>query len=96
MFQRTAQYSVPARNQPLSEEFRRYVRGHHEEIREVCRSTPNGHPFRIAERKVSDVSPAEREAIYEAAWETGGLQFRAMHKDLVGSGLALARARNDA
>ena len=90
VFQRTAQYSVPARNQPLSDEFRRYVRGHHEEIREVCRSTPNGHPFRIAERKVSDVGPAEREAIYEAAWEKGGLQFRATFRDLV-----LDKAAND-
>ncbi|HZM34516.1 MAG TPA: NAD(P)/FAD-dependent oxidoreductase [Burkholderiales bacterium] len=83
VFQRTAQYSVPARNQPLSDAFRQHIRGHHEEIREVCRSTPNGHPFRIVERSAFDVSPAEREAIYEAAWEKGGLQFRATFRDLV-------------
>jgi len=90
VFQRTAQYSVPARNAPLQEEFLRYVREHHHEIREVVRSTPNGHPFRIARRKVFEVSEAERQAIYEAAWEKGGLQFRGSFHDLV-----LDKAAND-
>jgi cation diffusion facilitator CzcD-associated flavoprotein CzcO len=81
---------VPARNAPLSEAFKQHVRARHDEIREVCRSTPNGHPFRIAERKVSDVGPEARQGIYEAAWEKGGLQFRATFKDLV-----LDKAAND-
>ena len=83
VFQRTANYSVPARNGPLSPEFKRYVRERHDEIREVVQSTPNGHPFRIAERKAFDVTPEERQAIYEAAWEKGGLQFRASFQDLL-------------
>ena len=90
VFQRTAQYSVPARNAPLQEEFLRYVREHHDEIREVMRSTPNGHPFRIDRRKAFEVSEAEREAVYEAAWKKGGLQFRASFHDLV-----LDKAAND-
>jgi cation diffusion facilitator CzcD-associated flavoprotein CzcO len=90
VFQRTANYSVPAHNQPLSAEFKRYFRDHHDEVREIVRSTPNGHPFRIAERKVFDVSPDEREAIYEAAWEKGGLQFRAAFQDLLSN-----KAAND-
>jgi cation diffusion facilitator CzcD-associated flavoprotein CzcO len=83
VFQRTAQYSVPARNAPLEEDFVQYVREHHDEIREVMRSTPNGHPFRISRRKALEVSEAEREAVYEAAWEKGGLQFRASFQDIV-------------
>jgi cation diffusion facilitator CzcD-associated flavoprotein CzcO len=83
VFQRHAQYSVPARNAPLAEEFLRYVREHHDEIREVVRSTPNGHPFRISPRKAFDVSDAERQAIYDAAWEKGGLQFRASFHDML-------------
>jgi cation diffusion facilitator CzcD-associated flavoprotein CzcO len=47
------------------------------------RGTPNGHPFTISERKVFDVTPAERQALYEAAWEKGGLQFRATFQDLL-------------
>jgi cation diffusion facilitator CzcD-associated flavoprotein CzcO len=83
VFQRTANYSVPARNAPLDREFVEHVRTHHDEIRQVVQSTPNGHPFRIATRKVFDVTPEERQAIYEAAWQKGGLQFRASFHDLV-------------
>lgn len=83
VFQRTANYSVPARNGPLSAEFKRYVREHHDEIRKVIRSTPNGHPFRIDELKAFDVTQEERQAIYEKAWEKGGLQFRASFQDIL-------------
>ena len=54
------------------------------------RTTPNGHPFRIAERSAFDVTPEERQAIYEAAWEKGGLQFRATFHDLL-----IDKAAND-
>ena len=90
VFQRTANYSVPARNAPLTKEFMDYVRSHHDEYREIVQSTPNGHPFRISETKVFDLSPEERQKIYEAAWEKGGLQFRASFQDLLAS-----KASND-
>ena len=83
VFQRTPTYSVPARNQPLTPEFRQWVRESAGEISAIARSTPNGHAFRIAERNVADVTPEERQAIYEAAWERGGLQFRATFRDLM-------------
>ncbi|MEK6245368.1 MAG: NAD(P)/FAD-dependent oxidoreductase [Pseudomonadota bacterium] len=83
VFQRTANYSVPARNAPLTTEFKRWVRENFDEIRDIARSTPNGHAFRISTRNVADVTPEERQAVYEAAWETGGLQFRATFRDLV-------------
>jgi cation diffusion facilitator CzcD-associated flavoprotein CzcO len=83
VFQRTPTYSVPANNGPLSDEFKQYFRENHEEIRKIVESTPNGHPFIISERKVFDVTPEERAKIYEAAWEKGGLQFRACFQDLM-------------
>ena len=83
VFQRTANYSMPARNAPLTEEFKQYVKTHFPEIRDVMHSTPNGHPFRISERLALDSTPEERKALYEAAWEKGGLQFRATYQDLV-------------
>jgi cation diffusion facilitator CzcD-associated flavoprotein CzcO len=83
VFQRTANYSMPANNGPLSDEFKRYVREHTAEIREVMHSTTNGHPFRILDRSAFDVTPEEREAIYEEAWRKGGLQFRAAFRDLL-------------
>jgi cation diffusion facilitator CzcD-associated flavoprotein CzcO len=83
VFQRTANYSVPARNAPLTPQFKRWVKENYEEIRATAQSTINGHAFRIEERNVADVTPEERRAIYEAAWERGGLQFRATFRDLL-------------
>jgi cation diffusion facilitator CzcD-associated flavoprotein CzcO len=94
VFQRTANYSVPARNAPLTPEFKRWARGQFEEIRGIAQSTVNGHAFRIEERNVADVTPAERKAIYEAAWAQGGLQFRATFKDLLTDRAANTRLRN--
>ena len=83
VFQRTANYSIPARNAPLSEEFKDHVKKDHNYYREFLKRTPNGHPFEISSRLVSDVSTEEMNQIYEKAWEKGGLQFRATFNDLV-------------
>ena len=83
VFQRTANYSVPARNAPLTPEFQRYIKESPVEIRAVTRETLNGMAFPIEERLAVETPPEEREAIYEAAWERGGLQFRATFKDML-------------
>jgi len=83
VFQRTANYSLPARNAPLTPEFKRYVKESTAKIRETMHTAPNGHPFLIEDRKAFDVSPEERRKIYEAAWEKGGLQFRAAFQDMM-------------
>ena len=83
VFQRTANYSVPAHNAPLTAEFQSWLKDNRDEVTAVMRSTPNGHPFRISERKVFDVSDAEREQIFEEAWGYGGLQFRGAFQDVL-------------
>jgi cation diffusion facilitator CzcD-associated flavoprotein CzcO len=83
VFQRTANYSVPARNAPLTPEFKRYVKENFAEIRQLMSSNPNGHAFLIQDRSAFDVTPEERTALYEEAWRRGGLQFRATFRDLV-------------
>ncbi len=85
VMQRTAQFSVPARNAPLSDEFRQWVRDHQPEVQEIMRTNTNGHAFRMSERNAFDVSDDERMEIYEAAWEKGGLQFRSSFKDMLTS-----------
>ena len=82
VFQRTANYSVPARNGPLSDKFKQYTRENHDEIRQLIQSTPNGHPFRISEASAFSVDDQERLALYEKAWEVGGLRFRATFQDI--------------
>ena len=83
VFQRTANYSIPARNAPLTAQFKRWAKANAAELRGVMHATPNGHPFVICDRSAHDVTPEERQAIYEAAWEKGGLQFRAAFRDLL-------------
>lgn len=83
VFQRTANYSIPARNAPLSQEFKDHVKTNFKYYKEFLKRTPNGHPFEISSRLVSDVNEDEMINIYEKAWEKGGLQFRATFNDLV-------------
>jgi cation diffusion facilitator CzcD-associated flavoprotein CzcO len=83
VFQRTANYSVPARNGPLTPDFRRYVKENTAEIRNVMHASVNGHPWLIEDRSALQTPPAERQALYEKAWEVGGLRFRAMFRDLL-------------
>jgi cation diffusion facilitator CzcD-associated flavoprotein CzcO len=90
VFQRTANYSVPARNEPLTPEFKRWIKEHADEIRSLTHETQNGQSFRIDTRKALETPPEEREKIYEAAWERGGLQFRAVFEDMMSS-----KAAND-
>jgi cation diffusion facilitator CzcD-associated flavoprotein CzcO len=90
VFQRTANYSVPARNVPLTAEFRRHVKENFPEIRRLMHATANGHAFVTEDRSAFDVTAEQRRAIYDAAWEKGGLQFRATFRDLL-----LDKAAND-
>ncbi|TAL53424.1 NAD(P)/FAD-dependent oxidoreductase [Pandoraea sp.] len=83
VLQRTANYSVPARNGPIDQSFRDWVAANREQIRAKARASINGHPFDVPERSALEVSAEEREAAYRAAWERGGLRFRATFKDLL-------------
>jgi cation diffusion facilitator CzcD-associated flavoprotein CzcO len=85
VFQRTANYSIPAHNGPLDDAFKHYCREHPDEIRTILHATPNGHPFYISETSALSLSDQERHAVYEKAWEKGGLRFRASFKDLLSS-----------
>ncbi|ONG53800.1 cyclohexanone monooxygenase [Pseudoroseomonas deserti] len=90
VFQRTANYSIPARNGPVSLEFRREVKANYAAIREQARAAPNGHPFVFGQQSPLDLDEEERRARYEAGWEQGGLRFRSIFRDLL-----VNRAAND-
>ena len=88
VFQRTANYSVPARNAPLTPEFERYVKENHAAIRHATRSTTGWQHFTIEDRSAFDVTPEQRQKLYEVAWKKGGLQFRATFRDLLADKVA--------
>jgi cation diffusion facilitator CzcD-associated flavoprotein CzcO len=82
VFQRTANYSLPAQNAKLTPEFIQDVRQNYDRIRARARSTINGHPFDTFEKSALDVGEAERLERYEAAWKRGGLRFLGVFCDL--------------
>jgi cation diffusion facilitator CzcD-associated flavoprotein CzcO len=74
VFQRTPQYSLPARNRPLTEQKLARYREDWEELRtSMCRR--GGWPFSTTRRRASDVTPQERHALYEELWEQGGIHL---------------------
>jgi cation diffusion facilitator CzcD-associated flavoprotein CzcO len=83
VLQRTANYSVPARNVPLTPAMRKDLQDRDAEFLEIMRTNTNGHPFRISERRAFDVDADERLKLYEQSWERGGLQFRGVFGDMV-------------
>ena len=83
VFQRTANYSVPARNRALNESDQQNHRQRAAEIRQIMRSNTNGHPWTIDERLAVETPAAEREKLYQHAWQVGGLKFRSAFADLL-------------
>jgi cation diffusion facilitator CzcD-associated flavoprotein CzcO len=85
VFQRTANYSVPARNAPFTAEAQAAVKANYRAIREKMRSNINGHPYDIRKESALEVTEQERVRRYEVAWEKGGLEFRGAFSDLLTS-----------
>ncbi len=83
VFQRSPTFSVPARNAPLAPEFKRWAKDNAADIRRAMHATPSGHPFDNSERLALATPPEEREALYEKAWEVGGIVFRTTFGDLM-------------
>ena len=88
IFQRTANYSVPARNAFWDRTYTDWVSKHYNELKALVKSTPNGHPFRISSNLAMELSDAERAEMFERAWEKGGLRFRGVFHDLMTSSQA--------
>jgi cation diffusion facilitator CzcD-associated flavoprotein CzcO len=90
VFQRTPNFSIPARNAPMDPEFQRKIKADYEAVRRLQRESVNGHPFQISLVSALAVPEEERRAVYQAAWERGGLRFRAAFRDLL-----ISREAND-
>jgi cation diffusion facilitator CzcD-associated flavoprotein CzcO len=75
VFQRTPQYSVPARNRPLEPEILSHAREDWNAVREVMSRNPAGGPFEAPTRSALDDTPEQRQAVYEELWEKGSFHF---------------------
>jgi cyclohexanone monooxygenase len=83
VFQRTANFSVPARNAKLTDEKRQEIRAKYPEIRRFAREqSRTGVYVPLPDRGALDDSAEERRAKYEARWNLGGLGFLSLYNDL--------------
>jgi cyclohexanone monooxygenase len=91
VFQRTANFSIPARNAALTAEEREAFRANYPEIRRFAREQArNGIYTELPDRGALDDGDNERRAKYEARWQRGGLTFMAVYNNL-----AIDKAAND-
>ncbi|WP_369137407.1 flavin-containing monooxygenase [Modestobacter versicolor] len=83
VFQRTPQFALPARNQPLDPELVRDSKENWGEVRRQIREY--GRPLHMvpSTRSVHEDSEEERLAVFEDAWQQGGLALRECYRDLL-------------
>ncbi|MBM3483479.1 MAG: NAD(P)/FAD-dependent oxidoreductase [Alphaproteobacteria bacterium] len=83
VFQRTANFSIPARNRPLRPEEVRRWKANYQALREKCRRSPFGDVYDQAEKSVFDVSAEEGRRMLEEAWTKGSFAFITIFKDIL-------------
>ncbi|MDO9298998.1 NAD(P)/FAD-dependent oxidoreductase [Bradyrhizobium sp.] len=91
VFQRTANFSIPARNAALTAEEREAFRSNYPEIRRIAREEMrNGIVQEVPDRGALDDGEDERRARFESRWSKGGLTFMGVYNNL-----AFDKAAND-
>jgi cyclohexanone monooxygenase len=83
VFQRTANFSIPARNRALEPEIVLRWKANYKSLREKCRRSPFGDVFDKAEHGVFDVSEEERRRMLEEAWTKGSFGFLTIFNDFL-------------
>ncbi|NLU70588.1 NAD(P)/FAD-dependent oxidoreductase [Streptomyces sp. HNM0574] len=83
VFQRTPNFTVPARNRPLGEEERREVKRNYRQLREQARNTPSGQLIEVAGKSAVAAPPEEVTAELERRWRAGGNFFVAAYADVL-------------
>jgi len=76
VFQRTANFSVPAQNEPLTEEVLNEVKRHYGERRARAREAATGHFLIANDHSAVAVTEQERQSEFEFRWKGAGGGFR--------------------
>ena len=85
VFQRTPNYSIPARNAPLDPEYERRVKESYADFRRQARESRIGLVVERSGDSALAVPADERERQYEKRWSRGGLGFSATYSDILTS-----------
>jgi cyclohexanone monooxygenase len=83
VFQRTATWSVPARNESLTPEYLQAAKADYPALRAKARGRPTGFYFPFNMKPALETAPEDRERQYEEAWTRGGLPFLGAFGDLL-------------
>ena len=83
VFQRTANYSLPAANAPLTDEEDARVKANYAARRDQIRNSPTGLGFQPGKVKTLDVSDEEREAALEKSYHRLGFGFALTFPDIL-------------
>ncbi|WP_137723983.1 flavin-containing monooxygenase [Prescottella subtropica] len=75
VFQRSANYSIPAGNTPLDDAARAEQKADYPERRRLSWASGGGSPHRPHPSNTLDVSEDERRAAYEQRWQLGGVLY---------------------
>jgi cyclohexanone monooxygenase len=94
VFQRTPNYSIPARNGPLDAGLQREIKAQYAEFRAANRRMHGalGSRFRYGQRSALEVPDEEVERDLEQRWQTGGFAFIAGFNDFLRNREANAKA----
>ena len=83
VFQRTPNFSIPSRNRPMTEDYARSFKDVYPAKRAEARMTRNGILANPNDQSAIETPEAERLAVYEQRWESGGTTFMAAFNDLI-------------
>jgi len=85
VFQRTPNFSVPARNTPLPPNYEKEWKASYTERRQRARTLRTGTIYDFGETSALAVPPEQRRQEYAARWARGGINVMAAYNDLVTS-----------
>lgn len=85
VFQRTPNFSVPARNRPMTDDEQNAIKARYRELRRKERNSNLGIDLVLdpETRASAEVSVAERRKEFERRWQAGGLYFYTSFTDLL-------------
>lgn len=75
VFQRSANYSIPAGNRPIGEEEMAEIKATYDERRRLSWRSGGGSPFIAHPKKAMEVDADERRRVYDEWWQRGGVLF---------------------
>ena len=82
VFQRTPNYSIPARNRVLTSEEKASIKENYRKLRQIDRESPIGLSLEYTTQSALEVTPQERQQRFEEMWGIGGFQMMASYADI--------------